>query len=125
MTFRIQKTIISKYLDLVDQDHTTQEQIAELLATFEHLIKNRVLTTSDIYRQKLEIILSNLSADLDTVKRKRTSKEVKLELSKDLYQIFRNDLGGVDYSKTNLADLDKFENDKDVSINIENVNSEI
>ncbi len=121
MTFRIQKTIISKYLTLVDQDQTTQEQLAELLTTIEHLYENHVLTSSDIYRQKLELLVTNLKNDLATVKRKRTNKKLKMVISKDLYHVFKKDLEGVDYSKTNLADLDKFENDKDISISIENL----
>jgi len=121
MTFRIQKTIISKFLDLVDQDQATETQIVELRATIEQLYKSRVLSSSDIYRQKLEIILANLSEALEIVKRKRTAKELKLELNKDLYQVFINDLEGVDYSKTNLSDLDKFENEKEIPITPGNV----
>jgi len=121
MTFRIQKTIISKYLDLVDKDLASEAEIAELHSTIEHLYKNRILTSSDIYRQKLEIISSNLDDYFNILKRRRTNKELKLEFSKELYQIFSNDLEGVDYSKTNLSDLDKFENEKEIPITPDNV----
>ena len=42
MTFRIQKTIISKYLDLVEQDLTTEAQISELRVVIENLYKSRI-----------------------------------------------------------------------------------
>ncbi|HRK26392.1 MAG TPA: hypothetical protein PK239_03785 [Chitinophagales bacterium] len=121
MTFRIQKTIISRYLDLVDQDQTSEKQIIELLTTIDNLYKSRVLTSSDSYRQKLELIISNLDSALVTLKPKRTYKVLKMELSKDLYKILKSDIEGVDYSNTNLADLHKFDNDKEIIINLDNV----
>ena len=121
MTFRIQKTIISKYLELVDQEFATEAQMAELRTTIENLYKERRLYSSDVYRQKLEIVLTNLTTELETVKRKRTNKELKIELSKDLYQVLKNDLEGVDYTKTRLSDLDKFENEKEILITPDNV----
>jgi hypothetical protein len=62
-----------------------------------------------------------LAKDLETIKRKRTSKEIKIELSRDIYEVFKRDLEGVDYSKSELIDLDKFENEKGLSISFDNV----
>lgn len=121
MTYRIQKTLINKFLDLVDKPSTNEQEISELLGTIEKLYVNRVLTESDIYRQKIELIGTKLTKDLETIKRKRTSKEIKIELSKEIYEIFKGDLEGVDYSKSELIDLDKFENEKGLSISFDNV----
>ncbi|MDO1451735.1 hypothetical protein Q0590_36010 [Rhodocytophaga aerolata] len=121
MIFRVQKTIINKYLDLVNQEVATESEIALLYGEGKNLYKNRLLTNSDIYRQKLEIILGNLETDLETVKRKRTNKEIKLAVSNDFYQILKDDLRGVDYSKTNLADLEEFEATSDLAITTDNV----
>lgn len=121
MTFRIQKTIIGKYLALIDQDVATESEILELLTTIADLNKKKILLDSDIYSQKIDLICSNLLADYETVKRKRTKKEITLELRKDIYQIFENDLEGVDYTKTNLSDLHKFDYEKEIAINPENV----
>jgi hypothetical protein len=121
MTYRIQKTIINKFLDLVDKPSTNEQEITELLGAIEKLYTNRILTESDIFRQKIELIGTKLSKDLETIKRKRSSKEISIELSRDIYQIFKADLEGVDYSKSELTDLDKFENEKGLSISFENV----
>lgn len=121
MTYRIQKTIINKFIDLVDKVSTNEQEIAELLETIQNLYKDRILTESDIYRQKIELIGTRLTKDLETVRRKRNSKEIKVELSRDVYEILKSDLEGVDYSKSDLIDLDKFENNKGVSISFENV----
>jgi hypothetical protein len=121
MTYRIQKTIIGKYLDLVDKPSTTEKEITDLLETIKNLYLNRILTDSDVYRHKIEFIGTRLTKDLETIKRKRTSKELKIELSRDIYEIFKVDLAGVDYAKSDLADLDKFENEKSISISFENV----
>lgn len=121
MTYRIQKTIINKYLDLVDKSSTTESEISELVETIKSLYASRTLTESDIFRQKIEFIGTRLVSDLETVKRKRTSKEIKLELSKDVYDILKSDLEGVDYSKSDLVDLDKIENEKAITISLENV----
>lgn len=121
MTYRIQKTLINKFLDLVDKASTNEQEISELLGTIEKLYANRVLTESDIYRQKIELIGTKLAKDLETIKRKRTSKEIKIELSREIYETFKRDLEGVDYSKSELIDLDKFENEKGLSISFDNV----
>jgi hypothetical protein len=121
MTFRVQKTIINKYLDLVTKEVATESDIALLHGAGKNLYKSRLLTSSDIYRQKLEIILGNLESDLETVKRKRTNKEIKLAISDDFYQILKDDLQGVDYSKTSLADLESFEPTSDLTITTDNV----
>ena len=121
MTFRIQKTIISKFLALVDQEVSTESEILDLLTTIQDLQKKKILVESDIYNQKIGLISSNLSSALEIIKRKRTKKELSLELQKDIYQILEDDLEGVDYTKTNLFDLDKFDNSKEVPLNPENV----
>jgi hypothetical protein len=121
MTDRIQKTIISKYLDLIDKDFATETEISEVISTVDNLYKNKLLTDSDFYRQKIAIVLKGLTAGLETAKRKRTSKEVKLTIDSGLRKIFESDIGGVDYSKTALSDLDKLDNDKAISISSQTV----
>ena len=121
MTDRIQKTIISKYLDLVDKDFATESEISEVISTVDSLYKNRVLTNSDFYRQKIEIVTKNLDSAFEAVKRKRTNKEVKLTLDNGLRKIFEHDLGGIDYNKTALADLDKLDNEREITISSETV----
>jgi hypothetical protein len=120
-TFRIQKTIISKYIDLINQATATETQISELFQTINSLYKDHVLTDSDCYKQKLELISSNLETYLDAVKHKRTTKEINVEDSDDFLKILQGDLEAIDYSKTNLTDLSKFENDKELAISFDNV----
>ncbi|HEX7413755.1 MAG TPA: hypothetical protein VF411_06875 [Bacteroidia bacterium] len=120
-TFRIQKTIISKYLDLINQDKATETQIFELFQTINGLYKDHILTDSDCYKQKLEHITSKLKIYLDKVIHKRTTKEIHIEDSKDFLKILQSDLEDIDYSKTNLTDLNKFENEKELAISFDNV----
>jgi len=121
MTDRIQKTIIRKYLDLVDKDFATEAEISEIIITVDNLYKNRILTDSDFYRQKIGIVEKDLVTAFELAKRKRTSKEVKLTIDPGLRKIFESDLGGVDFSKTALSDLDKLENDKAIPISSQTV----
>jgi hypothetical protein len=121
MTDRIQKTIISKFLSLVDKDYATETEMLEIISTVESLNKNRVLTNSDFYRQKIELIVKYLISAVKTVKNNRVNKNVKLTLDAGLRKIFDNDLGGVDYGKTALEDLDKLENDTVISISSQTV----
>lgn len=120
MTYRIQKTIINKYLTLVEKPSANEQEISELLETIITLYTNRILSESDIYRQKIELIGIRLKKDLETVRRKRSDKETSIDVSKDIYEIFKSDLEGVDYSKTSLADLDKFEIEKPIAVTFEN-----
>ena len=70
MTHRIQKTIIGKYIEFIEQDLTSENQIEELLSTTEGLYSKRKLSNSDIYRHKIDLIKTKLLNDLETVKRK-------------------------------------------------------
>jgi hypothetical protein len=121
MTDRIQKTIISKFLALVDKDYATETEMLEIISTVDSLYKNRLLTDSDFYRQKIELVIKNLVSAAKTVKNNRTNKKVKLTLDAGLRKIFENDLGGVDYGKTALSDLDKLDNENVISISSETV----
>ena len=85
------------------------------------MYKDHVLTDSDCYKQKLELITSNLETYLDAVKHKRTTKEINIEDTEDFLKILQADLEAIDYSKTNLTDLSKFENDKELAISFDNV----
>ena len=116
MTNRIQKTIISKFLSLVDKDFATETEILEIISTVDGLYKNRLLTDNDFYRQKIELIIKNLTAAAKTLKHNRTNKKIKLALDAGIRSIFNNDLGGVDYGKTALSDLDRLDNEKVISI---------
>lgn len=121
MTHRIQKTIIGKYIEFIEQDLTSENQIEELLSTTEGLYSTRILSNSDIYRHKIDLIKTKLLNDLETVKRKRTNKAIKIEVSKDFYNLLKSDLEGIDYTKTKLSDLDRFENSNDIEINKESI----
>ncbi len=121
MSDRIQKIIISKFLTLVDKDFSTETEVLELISTVDGLYKNRLLTNSDFYRQKMELIIKNLTSAAKTVKNNRTNKNVKLTLDAGLRKIFDSDLGGVDYGKTALSDLDKLDNDNVISISAQTV----
>ncbi len=121
MPYRIQKTIISKYLELVNQEFVTKEQIEVLLSTVEHLYRNQTLTSIDIYRQKLEIITSNLISYLETIQTSRKFTKLQIDLNQDIYQILKHDLEGIDYHHTDLGDLDKFDNEKTLPISLQNV----
>ncbi len=121
MTDRIQKTIISKFLALVDKDFATEAEILEIISTVDSLYKNRLLTDSDFYRQKIELVIKNLTSAAKSIKNNRTNKKVKLTLDTSLRKIFDNDLGSVDYAKTALTDLDKLDNEKVISISSESV----
>lgn len=121
MTYRIQKTIISKYLVLVDKATVSESDASELLYSIEKLYKDGVLTASDIYRQKIALIATNLSSNLETIKRKRVNKEIKLEYNQDLISILKADIDNVGYEKTDLADIQNFENERQLDISFSNV----
>ncbi|MBK8444714.1 MAG: hypothetical protein IPL35_15480 [Sphingobacteriales bacterium] len=121
MTNRIQKTIISEFLTLVDKDFITETEVLELISTVDSLYKKRHLTDSDFYRQKIELIIRYLTSAAKSVKNNRTNKNVKLTLHSDLRKIFDSDLGGIDYSRTSLSDLDKLDNDKVIPISLQTV----
>ena len=53
---------------------------------------------------------------MNEVKLKRKYKEVTLNISTDWIKILEDDLDGVDYSKTDLIDLEKIDNDKEIPI---------
>jgi hypothetical protein len=125
MTYRIQKTIISKYLVLVDKATVSESDVSELLYSTEKLYKDGVLIASDIYRQKIALIVTNLSTNLETIKRKRVNKEIKLEYNQDLISILKADIDNVEYAKTDLADIQNFENEKQLEISFLNVKSVI
>ncbi|MBL7996999.1 MAG: hypothetical protein JNL32_00035 [Candidatus Kapabacteria bacterium] len=121
MEFVVQKTIISKYLELVEQDHTTEAQISELLTTIDHLCKVRVLRESDIFRQKLEFIYDNLALHLSVVRRKRTVKKIKIELSEDIYQLFLSDTNGYDYQNNKIENISVIAKEEYNPITLDNV----
>jgi len=123
MVYRIQKTIINKFLNLVDRSKVTETEIADFISQVNGLYKGNTLLSADIFRQKIELITKILESHLEAVRRKRTSKEIKIELGRDLYQILNNDLEDVDYSKTSLSDLDKMEKEVGISISFQNVRS--
>ena len=83
MTHRVQKTILGKYIEFIEQDLTSEKQIEELLSTIEELYSIRKLSNSDVFRHKIDLIKTKLLSDFETVKRKRTNKAIKIEASKD------------------------------------------
>lgn len=121
MTYRIQKTIISKYLELTERTSVTEQNLVEFIDPVINLYKSKVLTENDIFRQKIEFIVSKAYSDLESVRRKRTTKEIKLELSPEICSILKGDLEGIDFSKTPLTELENFEREGSVELNKENV----
>jgi len=105
MSHRLQKTIIHKYLDLINQDVSQEKEISELLNSINKLYKEGHLDNRDVFRQKIELIRNNLSNDLQKVQRKRVDKSIPLEISEDLRNVLKADLEGIDYSRTDLETL--------------------
>lgn len=123
MTDRIQKTIISKFLNLANQESATETEMLELISTVENLYKNQILVDCDLYRQKIELIVKILSSAAKKVKNNRTNKSVKLIIDVGLRKIYENDIGGIKYDKTALSDIDKFENTKVIPISLQSIQS--
>lgn len=118
---RIQKTIIAKYIQLIEETAVTENQLSELHDAILKLYRTKILISSDVYLPKIELIAKHLETEIETLKRKRVHKTTSLENSKDLIKIFKNDLDGVDYHKTALEDLKDFENKHDLEISVSNV----
>ncbi|MBK9246548.1 MAG: hypothetical protein IPM69_00165 [Ignavibacteria bacterium] len=121
MTDRIQKTIFNKYLELVAKDTATESEISELLSAIKDLYNKKILTDSDYFRQKIKIVKNHLEFGIEEVKQKRKYKEVSLKISNEWIKILKDDLDGVDYSKTDLIDLEKIDNDKEIPISTHSV----
>lgn len=121
MTHRIQKTIVYKYLSLVDKPSVNEAELSEFIEALRPIYEKRVLTNNDIYRQRIEFIASKVVSDLEAIRRKRTVKEMKLELSPDTYKLLKDDLEGVDYSKTELTELLEFPVEDPVELTRDNV----
>lgn len=121
MIYRIQKTIIHKYLKLVEKDSVSANEISSFIAEIEELYSKRILTQEGVFKQKIELILKNVSKDFQKAKRKRSVKEVKLEIANDFYKVLEADIEGVDYGKTNLSDLSQIEAQEPLSISHSNL----
>ncbi len=120
MTYRIQKTIISKYLLLADKETINENEVFNLLDSIEKLYKDGVLIQSDIYRQKLLLIKNSLASNLEVIKRKRVDKEIKFDSNSDFINILRSDVDNVEYGKTELSDIVKIEPVLQTEISFEN-----
>jgi hypothetical protein len=71
MTGKIQKTIFSKYLILAEKETVNEGDLSSLLTAIDDLYKSKILTESDIYLNKIELIRTSLSKDLEIIRRKR------------------------------------------------------
>jgi len=121
MIYRIQKTIICKYIQLVEKDSVSASDISSFITEIEELYSKRILIRDDVFRQKIELILKNVGKDLQKAKRKRSVKEVKLEIANDFYQVLKTDIKGIEYNKVNLSDLDQIEAQEALPITLSNV----
>lgn len=121
MTDRIQKTIIAKFVQLANQPVATETELTELTEAIARLYSERKLVQTDLYRQKIELITSALNKAINEVKRKRTKKEVNLEVHKDFIAVLLDDLDGVDYSKSDLASLSDYESNDLSNVNADTV----
>jgi len=120
MRHQIQKTIIANFLELVNKQSSSEAEINELIDTIRKLYERKILTNSDIYRQKIEVITEILTSKKSALDRKRVSKEISIELHDHVLDAFKNDLDLTDI-KTKLSDLDKIENETSIDITFDNV----
>jgi len=120
MRHQIQKTIIANFLELVNKQSSSEAEINELIDTIRKLYERKILTNSDIYRQKIEVITEILTSKKSALDRKRVSKEISIELHDHVLDAFKNDLDLTDI-KTKLSDLDKIENETSIDITVDNV----
>jgi len=120
MRHQIQKTIIANFLELVNKQSSSEAEINELIDTIRKLYERKILTNSDIYRQKIEVITEILTSKKSALDRKRVSKEISIELHNHVLDAFKNDLDLTDI-KTKLSDLDKIENETSIDITVDNV----
>jgi hypothetical protein len=121
MSHRIQRTIIHKYLKLVDSSNANELELKELLNDVKALYASGSLISSDIYRNKLDYIQTKLDKDIEVLKRKRVNKSISIELSPDVKATLESDVDQVEYGNTDLDELSKFESSKPLEISLENV----
>lgn len=123
MKHQIQKTIIVNFLDLVTKESIKETEINELINAIRNLYTRNILTNSDIYRQKIEIITEVLASRKSALDRKRVSKEISIELPDSILKIFKNDVRFYN-PKPEISDLGKIESESGVEIidiSVENV----
>ncbi|TAH27766.1 MAG: hypothetical protein EAZ07_00805 [Cytophagales bacterium] len=121
MTDRIQKTIISKFLSFINREFITENEILELLSTVDEFYKNQLLSKNNFYRQKIELIVRNLTSAAKTVKKNRINKFVKLKLNDDLLRIFIKDLENFNLDIVKFTEIKKLDNETIISISKQNV----
>jgi hypothetical protein len=123
MTHRIQKYIILKFIQLVDKGTISEEDLNPLLKEIQGLLKSKKLIQSDIYRQKIELVTAVLSDCLESIKRKRNSKEIALSIPNDIVNLLKSDIEGLDLGSLDRIDLEKLEPEGGVQISFDNVYS--
>ncbi|MEM7373913.1 MAG: hypothetical protein AAF587_35150 [Bacteroidota bacterium] len=119
--FRLQKTIISKYLVLTEKEVASQEEIESLLSSILRLYELAVLNEKEIWDSKLQLVLKSLKKDFEAVKRKRKHKAIPLEINPTFKTILQADLDGIDYSKSDLDEIAKVAEPYDIQINLKTV----
>lgn len=121
MNNRIQKTVIAKYLRMSELASVNQREIENLHSSISYLYDNSIIQINDIYSQKIDLILKNLTKDLAIVQRKKVHKDIKVNISKDFYQLLSEDVDGINYENTSIEDLiDSFKKEE-FKISTENV----
>ena len=105
MAYKIQKTIIAKFLELVDKKSVKESEIVALLDSIQKFYERGNLSHSDLFRQKIEIITIYLNGYLQKLKRKRSSRKIGIEIPADLYKKLTDDIDSVAYRKFELLNL--------------------
>lgn len=123
MNYKIQKALFHKYLSFTEHEFVSDQEILDLINIIKNLYNSKKLSNSDIYRQKIELILTSLSKEYELTQRKRTIKQTKLKASDDFCQILHTDLKDYSYKETDLYESIPYEKINDLSINIDNVGS--
>lgn len=121
MSYRIQRTIIHKYLKLVESKNANELELIELLNDIKALYASGSLIASDIFRNKLDYIQVKLDKDIEVLKRKRVNKSISIELPVDVKVALESDVDHVAYGNTDLEELGQFESCKPLAIGLDNV----
>jgi len=98
----IQKSTIKNYLSLIDKNSVSETDLYEFVNSVNRLYNLKLLSERSVCRQKIEIILTNIKSEIDSLTRKRVNKTVKMSITNDLYKSLSNNLIEQSYSFESL-----------------------
>lgn len=98
----IQKSTIKNYLSLIDKNSVSETDLYEFVNSVDRLYNLKLLSERCVCRQKIEIILTNIKSEIDSLTRKRVNKTVKMSITNDLYKSLSNNLIEQSYSFESL-----------------------